>query len=383
MDPRGTELAPDAVEMQPGADPEWDGVPPAVRPPAKTPKWPFFLAGLLLTLGIATGIVARIDVPYYALSPGPVNDVSDFIHVVGSDAPEDGELLFLTVSLKEVNALGYVAALIDKQVDVSPRENIRPAGVSSEELRQQNLDLMEQSKQNAVYVALTRLGYEVTFDGSGALIQGIVDGSAADGTLFENDVIVGIDGQPVEFSTDAVDLISGKLPGDELTLDINRPREDGETGFEQVQVSLTLGPYVSVDEDGTVTEDPDRGMVGVLLQNAAVDIHFPVDVEIDSQNIGGPSAGMMFTLEIINQLTPEDITKGHRIAGTGTIDQDGVVGAIGGIKQKVFAAIDAGAEYVLVPASNYDDAAAAAGDDIDVVEVGTIADALDFLDGLG
>ena len=123
-------------------------------------------------------------------------------------------------------------------------------------------------------------------------------------------------------------------------------------------------------------------MVGVLLDNNAPISEFPVEVETDTQNIGGPSAGMMFTLEIMNQLTEEDLTKGQSIAGTGTIARDGRVDAIGGIKQKVYGAIDAGADYVLVPSSNVPDALEAAGDDITVIEVATIADALTFLDTL-
>ncbi|NND04388.1 MAG: hypothetical protein HKN91_16550, partial [Acidimicrobiia bacterium] len=121
---------------------------------------------------------------------------------------------------------------------------------------------------------------------------------------------------------------------------------------------------------------------GVLLTSGPTETVFPVDIVIDSQNIGGPSAGLMFALEIMNQLTDEDLTSGRSIAGTGTIDREGVVGAIGGIKQKVFGAIDAGADYVLVPANNYDDALEAAGDDITVVSIATIEDALSFLDTL-
>jgi len=107
-----------------------------------------------------------------------------------------------------------------------------------------------------------------------------------------------------------------------------------------------------------------------------------VDIEIDSQNIGGPSAGLMFTLEIINQITEDDLTRGQAIAGTGTIARDGTVGPIGGVKQKVFGAIDAGADYVLIPSANFSDAVEAAGDDIQVVEVATIEDALAFFETL-
>jgi PDZ domain-containing protein len=120
-------------------------------------------------------------------------------------------------------------------------------------------------------------------------------------------------------------------------------------------------------------------MVGVLLDNNEPIVEFPIDVEIDTQNIGGPSAGLMFTLQIMDQLTGGEITKGERIAGTGTIARDGTVGSIGGVKQKIHGAIDAGARAVLVPAGNYDDALKAAGDDIEVVRIVTIDDAVAFL----
>ncbi|MGI9642369.1 MAG: S16 family serine protease, partial [Acidimicrobiia bacterium] len=136
---------------------------------------------------------------------------------------------------------------------------------------------------------------------------------------------------------------------------------------------LTLGPH---------TDDPERPMIGILLDNNEPIVEFPVLVEIDSQNIGGPSAGMMFTLQIMDQLTDGEITKGERIAGTGTIARDGTVGPIGGIRQKVYGAIDAGSRAVLVPAANYEDALDAAGDDIEIVRVETIEDALAFLETL-
>ena len=163
-------------------------------------------------------------------------------------------------------------------------------------------------------------------------------------------------------------------------LTIDRTGDDG--AVQRIALDLTLGPFRSVDDDGNVIVDVDRGMIGVLLSTAPTEIEFPVRVVIDSQNIGGPSAGLMFTLEIINQLTPSDITNGHRIAGTGTIDQEGMVGPIGGVRQKVFAAIAAGADYVFVPGDNYPTAIEAAADDITVVKVENIDDALAFLDSL-
>ncbi|MDJ0925794.1 MAG: PDZ domain-containing protein [Acidimicrobiia bacterium] len=352
----------------------------------RMPVWPFFVAALMLLIGsfVFAVVAIPISLPYYAMSPGPVSDVSDYIEVGDRPDTTQGEMFFLTVSLssQEVNVLEWMAAKLDARVDLAPVENIRPAGVSQEEVRRQNLELMNRSKENAKYVALSYLGYEVTYNGSGALINSTIEGSAAEGALQEGDVIVAVAGEPVEFSTDAVDLIGGRSPGDELILTIERVDLEDPDVVTTMDVTLVLGPYRYEDEDGNVLDDPDRGMVGVLLSDAPVEVVFPVDVEIDSQNIGGPSAGMMFTLEIIDSLTQEDLTKGRRIAGTGTIDAEGNVGRIGGMRQKTFGAIDAGAEYLLVPAGNYEEALEAAGDDITVVSISTLEDAILFLESL-
>lgn len=335
------------------------------------PKWPFVLAGLLLAVGIAVAIAWPIKVPYYTLSPGPLYDTSDFVFVVGEEAQNetDGELFFLTVSLSEANLFEYVAGELNPKVEVAPRENFRPPGVSPEDLRRENLARMEQSKTDATFVALTKLGYEPTYTGTGALVIETVPDSAAEGVLLTDDVIVAINGTPVAFRNEVVDRLAGMDVGDEVTLTIERV-VDGSDDVDVLDVDIVLGVH---------TDDPSRPMVGVLLDNNAPIIDFPVDVETDTQNIGGPSAGLMFTLEIMNQLTEEDLTDGRRIAGTGTIARDGTVGGIGGVQQKVYGAIDAGAVVVLVPASNYEDALEAAGDKIVVVRVETIDDALEYL----
>ena len=335
------------------------------------PKWPFVLAGLLLAIGVAVAIAWPIKVPYYTLSPGPLYDTSDFVFVVGEEAQNevDGELFFLTVSLSEANLFEYFAGQLNPKVEVAPRENFRPPGVSPEDLRRENLARMEQSKTDATFVALTKLGYEPTYTGTGALVIETVPDSAAEGVLLTDDVIVAIDGTPVAFRSEVVDRLGGMDVGDQVTLTIERV-VDGSDDVEVLDVDIVLGVH---------TDDPNRPMVGVLLDNNAPIIDFPVDVETDTQNIGGPSAGLMFTLEIMNQLTEQDLTDGRRIAGTGTIARDGTVGGIGGVQQKVYGAIDAGAVVVLVPASNYEDALEAAGDKIVVVRVETIDDALEYL----
>jgi PDZ domain-containing protein len=345
-------------------------VPPGVRPTGHSPKWPWILAGLLIAIGIGIAIAWSVTVPYYTLSPGPVYDTADFVTVEGGTASDDGELFFLTVSLKEANVFEWAAGYVDPRVDVRERERVRPIGVSPDQLRRESLAAMEQSKQTATFVALTQLGYEVTLVGTGALVIETVPDSAADGLLLPNDVIIEMDGKQVAFRDDIINDLSDAEIGDLVEMLVDRPIDESVDEFDQIEVDLVLGPHV---------DDPTRPMIGVLLDNNEPIVEFPVDVVIDSRNIGGPSAGMMFTLQIMDQLTDGEITRGERIAGTGTIARDGTVGSIGGIKQKVHGAIDAGARAVLVPAGNYDDALAAAGDAIEIVRIETIDDAVAFL----
>jgi len=345
-------------------------VPPGVRPTGRSPKWPWILAGLLIVIGIGIAIAWSVTVPYYTLSPGPVYDTADFVTVEDGTASDDGELFFLTVSLKEANVFEWAAGYVDPRVDVRERERVRPIGVSPDQLRRESLAAMEQSKQTATFVALTQLGYEVTLVGTGALVIETVPDSAADGVLLPNDVIIEMDGKQVAFRDDIINDLSDAEIGDLVEMLVDRPIEESVDEFDEIEVELVLGPHV---------DDPTRPMIGVLLDNNEPIVEFPVDVVIDSRNIGGPSAGMMFTLQIMDQLTDGEITHGERIAGTGTIARDGTVGSIGGIKQKVHGAIDAGARAVLVPAGNYDDALAAAGDAIEIVRIETIDDAVAFL----
>jgi PDZ domain-containing protein len=349
-------------------------VPESLKPPKQYPKWPYFLAGGLIVLGIAIGALWSMSVPYYTLSPGPVYDTSDFVHVENGNVSDNGELFFLTVPLKEANAFEWVGAHFDDRVDLDAREDVRPAGVSNEDLRREGLAAMDQSKRDATYVALTTLGYEVTLIGTGALVIETIPDSAADGVLLPNDVIVDMDGEMIAFRSDVIDFLEPLQIGDPIVVTVERPDTDQPENFEVLDFDIVLGPHV---------DDPTKPMLGVLLDNNTPIVEFPVDVVIDSRNIGGPSAGMMFTLQIIDQLTPDPLTHGQRIAGTGTIKVDGTVGSIGGIKQKVHGAIDAGAVAVLVPAGNYDAAVEAAGDDIVVVKVTTIDDALAYLETLG
>jgi PDZ domain-containing protein len=318
---------------------------------------------------VGAGVLALwpLKLPYFAIAPGPVEEVADLISVEDVPVyPTNGELFLLTVGLREVNVFEFVEAELDPRVDLWGRDVVRPPGVTQEQQTRTNLQAMDQSIDTAIYVALTRLGYEVGFTGEGVTILEVVAGSPADGVLQVGDVITQIDGVQVLTSDDASNDIRAHQIGDTIQL-------VGTRNGEPLNVSVTLAAH---------PELAGAPMVGVVLDTVNLALVLPIDVEVDSRNIGGPSAGMMYAITVLDLLTEEDLAKGHRIAGTGTISFDETVGAIGGIRQKVFAARSVGAEYVLVPTDNYDEALTAAGKDIQVVAVGTLQDALDFLDTL-
>ena len=332
-------------------------------------RWPYVLVGVFLALGLLVVVLWPVKVPYYAMAPGPVEEVADLVSV-GETGLEtfqsEGDLYLLTVGLREVNVFEYVEAQFDSKVDLIDREVIRPSGVTQEQITRTNLQAMDESIDTALFVALARLGYDVGFVGDGVEVLEVVEGSPAEGVLLVGDEITEVSGISVDTSDDAAAEIRSFTVGDTITL-------SGVRSDEPLSVEVTLAPHPDIEG---------APMVGVLFDTINLDLDLPIEVSVDSRNIGGPSAGMMYTLSLIDLLTPEDLTKGHRIAGTGTIRFDETVGAIGGVRQKVFAARGVGAAYVLVPEANYDDAITAAGDDIEVVAISALQDAIDFLDAL-
>jgi PDZ domain-containing protein len=331
------------------------------------PRWPFVLLGLFLAVGILVVLLWPVKVPYFAMSPGPVEEVADLIEIQNAETFElSGDAYLLTVGLREVNVFEYIEAQFDPKIDLIDRDVIRPPGVSQEQVTRTNLEAMDGSIDAAVFVALSRLGYDVGFSGSGVEVFSIVEGSPADGVLQEGDRFDTVAGRPVDTAEEAAAVIRSFEIGDTITLSGTRNGEPYET-------DITLGAHPDLE---------DTPLVGVVFDTVDFEIVLPVDVSVDSRNIGGPSAGMMYALTVMDLLTDEDMLKGHRIAGTGTISRDETIGAIGGVRQKVFGARSVGAEYILVPELNYEDALTAAGDDIEVVSVATLQDALDFLDTL-
>lgn len=349
---------------------------PALR--TRPAHWPYVMLAAFLTVGLLVVLLWPVKVPYYAMSPGPVEDVEDLITVSDAEVfPLEGTWYLLTVGLREVNAFEWFEArYLDETVDLIERDVIRPPGVTQEQVTRTNLEAMDGSIDTAIFVALEHLGYEVTFIGDGVEVLQVVEDSPAAGVIEVGDRFTTVEGVPVFTSDDAAAAIRSHAIGDTITLGGTRADPtvpDAEASRTPITVEVTLAPHPDI---------PGAPLVGVVFDTVNLDLSLPFDVSVDSGNIGGPSAGMTYTLTLIDLLTPGDLTKGHVIAGTGTIHFDESVGPIGGVRQKVFAARAVGAEIVFVPVDNYEDALTARGDGIEIVAVATLQDALDYLDRL-
>ena len=331
------------------------------------PRWPVALA--FASIFLAGGLIAlwNIELPYYAFSPGPVGDALSAVEATDVELyAASEELLMLTVSSQSVNPIEALLAGFDPTVDLVQREAVRSPDESDEDFVARNRASMDLSKETAIALALERLGYEVSTSSDGVAIAEVSGETPAAAVLEVNDVINAVDGESVELPDEIGAALLGRSPGDTIEIDLTR---DGES----LRVSVEL-----IERD----DDPAAPMIGISVAALNPRFLYPFPIDIDAGLIGGPSAGMMYTLAVMELLGPDDLTGGGTIAGTGTISADGVVGAIGGIRQKVVAAEAAGAKAMLVPASNYEEALTAPRGDLELIPVANLDEALEALAAL-
>jgi Lon-like protease len=320
-------------------------------------------------LGISLVAGSIITVPYYSQSPGSATPLEDLIVVDGVPVyPSDGEVFFTTVRLAgELSALEYVAARFDDAVVVRHRDQVL-GNQTRDEQRQQNLDLMSQSQELAKRVALEYLGYDVVVE-IGGLITLVEEGSPSEAAVFPGDVITSAGGVAITTSADLVAQIQQRRPGDVLELVLDRFEANSDEATEVLtEVVLGTGP-------------DDSARMGVGVSTAFDLTELPIDIEIDTNRVGGPSAGLALSLSLLDLLTDGELTGGVDVATTGTIDVLGNVGPIGGVEQKVHAVRRAGIDLFLVPTEDYAAALTAAGDDPDfeIVPVATFDEAVQVL----
>lgn len=347
--------------------PPASGGEPGPRPHRRRTQLAAAAAALVTSTIIGAAV---LPVPYVALRPGSVRPVTEQILVEGapSYAPEQS-IAYTTVNIGSTSLLEALVGWFDDDVDVLPEERVR-GDRSAAENRRYNVELMNGSKLTAITVALEQLGYDVPVRTTGTIVRRIVADSPAEGRLQLDDVIVAVDGQPVDEPEEVGALLQGGGPGGEHTLTVERPAGSATT------IDVTLATVASPDEPG-------RAVIGIAPEDRVSGFDFPIDVTIDSGNVGGPSAGLAFTLAVLDVLTPGELTGGHRVAVTGTMALDGRVGPVGGAAQKAVTVRDAGYEVFLVPSDELAEVQAAVGDDLRVLAVDTLAEALDALDSLG
>ncbi|WP_029068562.1 YlbL family protein [Jonesia quinghaiensis] len=325
-----------------------------------------------LVTALLVAALMWVPSPYVVRTPGPTKDVlgevnsRPLISISGEDTFDpSGELLLTTVGVQggpsaSVSFAQVIQGWLDPKRAVYPVETVYPPESTQEEIETVNTALMVTSQENATYAALSQLGYSVP---TTLAIQEVLEESEATGTLQSGDVLVSLNGQATDTYESLVAQLDAMAGGDEVDVVVER---DGEL------VSARFPTIASSTSEGA--------RLGLTLD---ITFDFPVDVDIEIDNIGGPSAGMIFALGIMDMMTSEDELNGEKIAGTGTMDTTGQVGAIGGIRQKLNGAVRDGASYFLAPASNCEEVVGYIPEGLDVIAVDTLSSAWDAVQAIG
>ena len=315
---------------------------------------PILIFGMLLTM---------VTVPYVALGPGPTFDTlgevegKQVVDIEGTEVhPTSGHLNMTTVSQRDGlppgQALAFWASGTDQPL---PRELVYPPDKSKDEIDEANTKDFRQSEDSAEYAALDYLKYPLA-----VTVETVDEDGPSKGKLQEGDAIDGVNNTPVATLEEFQDILKGTKPGDKIVVDYRR--KNAPAGLAEI----TLGKH----------PDKDQGLLGVGVLDAP---WAPFTIDFNLANIGGPSAGLMFSLAVVDKPTTGDLNGAKFVAGTGTISGDGKVGSIGGITHKITAASEAGASVFLVPAENCDEAKTAREDGIELVKVDTLGQAIDSL----
>ncbi|WP_437099003.1 YlbL family protein [Streptomyces sp. enrichment culture] len=339
------------------------------------------LASILMLIALLCAGVF-IPVPYAEMSPGPTvntlgeHDGEPVLQIAGRKTyPADGHLNMTTVRVTSadyrMNLVEAVYGWLAHDIKVVPHDTLYPDGKTEEESTQENAEEFSQSQESAKVAALKELDIPVR---SWVIVSTVVKDAPAEGKLHAGDVIKAVDGKPVKEPSDVADLVTEHRPGEDVVFTVVPAKE--QAAAEKEKRTAVRTEKVTITTRASDDAGEKRAVVGI---SAGTDHTFPFAIDIKLADVGGPSAGLMFALGIYDKLTPGSLTGGSFVAGTGTIDDEGKVGPIGGIEMKTVGARDKGAEYFLTPADNCAAAARDIPDGLTLVKVGTIDDALDAL----
>ncbi|MFD9098781.1 PDZ domain-containing protein [Streptomyces collinus] len=335
---------------------------------------------LMLIALLCAGVL--IPVPYSEMSPGPtVNTLGDHegepvLQIAGHKTyPTDGHLNMTTVRVTSadfrMNLVEAVYGWLAHDSKIVPHDTLYPDGKTEEQSSQENAEEFSQSQESAKVAALKELGVPVK---SWVIVSTVIKGSPAEGRLHAGDVIKAVDGTAVKQPSDVAKLVTRHKAGQKVVFTVV-PAKD-QAAAEKAHRTATGTQDVTITTATSDDSGAKRAIVGI---SAGTDHTFPFTVDIKLADVGGPSAGLMFALGIYDKLTPGSLTGGKFVAGTGTIDDSGKVGPIGGIEMKTVGARDKGAQYFLTPADNCAAAAKDTPSGLTLVKVKTIGDALGAL----
>ncbi|WP_027340545.1 YlbL family protein [Halonatronum saccharophilum] len=327
------------------------------------------LLSIVLVVLICAAVLMFWPTNYYRISPGRAEALGPMIAIQGDSYEVKGEVMLTAVSMRDAKLLDYIQVrLFETELIELESKDFLPPGMDMRKYFELMQEMMEESQMTAKAVALTKAGYDPQITGEGVRVVDVLKEGTSYGKLKEGDIIVGIDGKPVKLLNETIEKIQAREVGQEVEISVLREEEE--------KIFL-LKTYSLEDNNGG------NPSIGVLITPHNQNFNFPIEIDINAGEIGGPSAGAMFTLEIFNRLTPEDITQGQKVAGTGTIDLDGAVGKIDGVRQKIVAAKDQGAEVFFSPAGNYEEAKTLEVEGIEVVGVENIDQIIKYLKSRG
>lgn len=347
--------------------------------------WAVPLAGIGLVVPALALAANVVMVDRWANAPGTADDVESRVGfvslpdgVTADDSP--GEILFVTITGPRLNALQWLVGNHDNDVAILDREEKFGKATPNQE-REIALQMMRDAKDVAEYVAYRRLGFGGTLEAGEVVVSQVLclngrveddpecDTVAPAGEFLERGAtITAIDGTPTPTMDELGPVMAARAPGDVITVTFRSPKDSAE---QEAKITTIAAP-----------DDPARALIG-FASHDTFSVELPFEATIDTDRIGGPSAGLAFTLTLIDELTPGSLTGGKTVAVTGAIAEDGTVGAIGGLHQKVIAVKQAGADYFIVPLAQgpeqLADARKAAGKGLEIIAVSTLEEALAVL----
>lgn len=320
-------------------------------------------AVVLGALGLVTAFVLWwLPADDFLFVPDRAKPLADKVEVEGGRATATGDVYYVDLFVRRIRLLEQLLPFTRPEGSTLVSEQVlAPTGETDAERDRQNAADMQRSEETAAVVALRELGYEVDATPIGILVTSVAPDVPAAKSLDSGDVIVAVDGVPVQTPAQLRARIGRRRPGDDVRFTLRRAEKPVD-----VSVRTIASP-----------QDPTRAIVGILVDQEA-DVELPIDVDIDLGRVGGPSAGLPFALEIARQLG-RDVTSGCRIAATGALAFDGTVTSIGGVRQKTIGARRSDVDYFLVPVGENAAEAQKEADGLEVIPVESFQQALQVL----